>query len=352
MAQHFLLSAKARRLSLAQVAGLADTEILALLKKARWGTEEEQVCPRCGIRHSAYFIKTRQQWQCKHCHARFSITTGTIFKSHKLSLRQILIALYLFTTESKGLSAVALSHKLNVQYKTAWILLHKFRESLNLTKDLTTLSGEVHIDGCYVNYYLRPKNFKHKRIDRRAKRNQRKDKSCVMVFRQRAANQNRIQGADRSIVAVLKEENTQDILALTHKLVKPNSIICADENPAYDSLTLHYQLERVNHSQEYCSIEGITNNLAESFFARLRRMITGIHYRMSNRYLIQYANEIAWREDERRKSIQEKFNELLNKCLSCPPSCHFVGYWQGNKRPPVSFGVSSLSDNQQYHIAA
>nr|WP_279572806.1 IS1595 family transposase [Volucribacter amazonae] len=294
MAQHFLLSAKARCLSLTQVAGLADTEILALLKKARWGTEEEQVCPRCGIRHSAYFIKTRQQWQCKHCCYRFSITAGTIFQGAKLPLRKIILAIFYFATESKGLSAIALSHKLNVQYKTAWVLLHKFRESLEKTKDLTPLNGEVHIDGAYINYYIRPKNFRHKRIDRRKKRYQRTDKSCVLVFRQRAANQAIIKGADRSIVALVKEENTQDILNLTQRLVKPNSKIYADENPAYDDLAFHYDLWRVNHSQAYCSIDGITNNLAESFFARLWRAITGIYHKMSNKYLMLYANEIAW----------------------------------------------------------
>ncbi|WP_236757406.1 transposase [Actinobacillus seminis] len=50
-------------MSLTQVVELADTEILSLLKKARWGTEDEQVFPRCGVRHCAYFINTRQQWQ-------------------------------------------------------------------------------------------------------------------------------------------------------------------------------------------------------------------------------------------------------------------------------------------------
>lgn len=352
MAQHFLLSAKARRFSLEQVAGLSDAEILALLKNARWGSDDEQVCPRCGIKHQAYFIKTRQQWQCKHCESRFSITTGTIFQFHKLPLRKILIALYLFTTESKGLSALSLSHKLNVQYKTAWTLLHKFREALNNTKDLTALSGEIHSDGCYVNHYIRPRNFKHKRIDRRAKCNQRKDKACVMVFRQRAANQDVMKGADRSIVALIKEENAKDVLELTHRLVQPDSTICTDENSAYDNLALHYNLGRVNHSQEYCSIGGITNNLAESFFGRLRRMIMGVHHRMENNYLMHYANETAWREDKRRKTTKEKFDELLNKCLRCPPSHHLTGYWQGNKRPPAVFGIASLSHNDEHYQEA
>lgn len=102
-----------------------------------------------------------------------------------------------------------------------------------------------------------------------------------------------IRGADRSIVALIKEENTHDVLALTQKLVNQHSTIHADKNPAYDSLAFQYNLYRVNHSQEYCSIEGITNNLAESFFAQFRRMIIGIHHKMANKYMLYYANEIA-----------------------------------------------------------
>lgn len=356
MAQHFRLSAAARRLSSDGLALLSDAEMLALLKQARWGNAVEMndvVCPHCQIRHHAYFISTRKQWQCKHCQHRFSITAGTIFQGAKLPLRKILLAILYFATESKGLSAIALSHKLNVQYKTAWVLLHKFRESMDKAKDLTPLKGEVHIDGAYTNYYIRPKNFRHKRIDRRKKRNQRPDKSCVLVFRQHAANQAVMKGADRTIVALVKEENTDDILQLTQRLVKPYSRIHADENPAYDSLTFHYDLWRVNHSQEYCSIDGITNNLAESFFARLRRAITGVYHKMTNKYLMYYANEMAWREDNRRKSVKKKFEQLLHCCLNTLPSHDFVGYWQGNKKAEAVFGLASLTaSNDPHHLIA
>ncbi|QRN41828.1 MAG: hypothetical protein GKC53_03945 [Neisseriaceae bacterium] len=67
-------------------------------------------------------------------------------------------------------------------------------------------------------------------------------------------------------------------------------------------------------------MDGITSNLAESFFACLRRMMMGTHHRMSNRYLIHYTNEIGWQEDARRKSALEKFNDWLKKCLQCTSS--------------------------------
>lgn len=229
-----------------------------------------------------------------------------------------------------------------MQYKTAWVLLHKFREALHHTQNLTKLSGEIHIDGCYINHTIRPRNFTHHRIDRRAKRHQRLDKACVLVFRQKSLNPSFIKGANRSIVALIKEENTHDVAQLTQKLVQPTSKICADENTAYDSLTFHYNLWRVNHSQEYCSIDGITNNLAKSFFARFRRMQHGIHHRFRNEYVILYTHETAWREDTRRISLKARFDDLLQRCLHTKPIKELVGYWQPHAKRNVRFGLASL----------
>ncbi|MGX3022117.1 IS1595 family transposase [Ursidibacter sp. B-7004-1] len=355
MAQHFLLSAKMRNLSLAQIALLSDVDILSLLKTARWQNADninDVICPRCNVRHQAYFLNARQQWQCKYCQYRFSITANTIFHQAKLSLRQILMAVYLFAIKSKGISAIALSHALNVQYRTAWVLLHKFREALNQTKDLSKMQGEVHIDGCYVNGYIRPKNALHKRIDRRAKKHQRKDKACVLIFRQKAANQDVIQGADRTIVALVKNENSRDVLEISQRLIKPLTKICTDFDESYTCLNYQYNLSQVNHKIEYRSIEGITNNLAESGFARFRRMMKGVHHRMHNNYMLLYANETAWREDNRRKSLKEKFNDVLTRCLCCRPSRDLMGYWQGNKKPPAQFGWASIAPNDDTYLTA
>lgn len=349
-----LLLSAFRNFSSFDIYHLSEAEILILLKNARWKNSHcfyTVECPRCQIEHKAYFIASRQQWQCKHCQHRFSIKSGTIFHNTKLSLKKILVALYYFTINSKGISAVNLSRYINVQYKTSWTLLHKFREAIEKTQNLAPLKGVVHIDGCYVNNYIRPRNFKVQRIDRRKKCYQRKDKACVLVFRQQAANQEQIKGADRSIVALVKEENAEDVLALTRRLVTPNSTLYTDENSAYDSLAFHYDLWRVNHSNEYCSIDGITNNLAESFFARFRRMLMGVYHKMGNNYMMHYANEVAWREDLRYRTDKEKFENLLNRCLKAKPSKDLTGYWQGNKKPKAKFGLESLHASNDFHYS-
>lgn len=106
-----------RNLSAFAIYDLSDTEILILLENARWENSHcfhTVQCPRCHIEHKAYFISSRKQWQCKHCQHPFSIKSGTIFHNTKLSLKKILVALYYFTINSKGISAVNLSRYINV----------------------------------------------------------------------------------------------------------------------------------------------------------------------------------------------------------------------------------------------
>lgn len=90
-----------------------------------------------------------------------------------------------------------------------------------------------------------------------------------------------------------------------------------------------YDLHRVNHQKEYRSDFGITNNLAESHFARFKRMYYGQVHLMSNENLLAYAEEIAYREDTRRQSNGDIFDEIVSKCLATSDENNWKGYWQG-----------------------
>ena len=64
-------------------------------------------------------------------------------------LRIYLAAIAIYTNAVKGISALQLGRDLGVQYKTAFVLAHKIRESLMEQRDMAQLTGEVHIDGAY-----------------------------------------------------------------------------------------------------------------------------------------------------------------------------------------------------------
>ena len=96
MAQHFLLSTKARTLSLAKVLRLSDDEAFESFKAVRWAENNgEPFCPKCGC-VSHYYLKNRRMWRCKGCNWQFSVTSGTIFAGRKLALRDILAAIAIF----------------------------------------------------------------------------------------------------------------------------------------------------------------------------------------------------------------------------------------------------------------
>ncbi len=115
MSQHFLLSSKARSLSIMNIVKMSDMEAFEMFKSIRFNvTNGDVVCPCCGSLEKPYFLKTRMQFRCKECFYTFSVTSGTIFANHKLPLQTYLLAIALFTNSVKSISALQLSRDLNV----------------------------------------------------------------------------------------------------------------------------------------------------------------------------------------------------------------------------------------------
>ncbi len=134
MAQHFLLSRAAKTLSLGKVFRMSDAEAEVLFKRIRWADNNgAPVCPHCAST-KAYDCrrpKGAPRFRCGDCGKDFSITSGTLFASHKLPLRAYLAAIALFVNEVKGKSMLAMSRDLGLSYKTAFVLCHKMREAMS-----------------------------------------------------------------------------------------------------------------------------------------------------------------------------------------------------------------------------
>ena len=335
MSLHFLLKAEARTRSLVEVLGMSDDDAFTLFRRVRWGDGDEVICPHCGLVHRHYFRPARKIWRCAGCQEDFSVTSGTIFAFHKLPLRLYLAAVILFANAVKGISALQMGRDLGVSHKTAYVLLHKIRESLLVNRDESALTGHVHVDGAYVGGKVRPENKKEDRVDRRLAENQDPDKRCILVMRE-AHTEAEVEaghtGARKTLTFIVKNENQADLGKLAPAYIAPGTVICADESDAYDLLPAKYELRRVNHSQEYRADDGTTNNLAESYFSRFRRCQIGQIHKLAPKYLDNYANEMAYREDTRRWSNGHIFLDIVGKCARALVSRDWCGYWQGNHR--------------------
>lgn len=54
----------------------------------------------------------------------------------------------------------------------------------------------------------------------------------------------------------------------------------------------------------------------------------GLHHHIAGAYLLRYAQEATWREDNRRTSNGDQVARLTGLALSRKPSVDFSGYWQ------------------------
>ncbi len=162
------------------------------------------------------------------CHVEqdFSVTSGTLFVSHKLPLRIYLGAIAVFANEVKGKAALARSRDLCVSYKTAFVLCHKLREAMGKEMLNRVLGGEgkvCEIDGGYFGGYLKPANHAENRGDRRLARNQTGKRQCVVIIREREGN---------SVPAVFQSEGKA--LNFIRSRIAKGSIVNADEGKAWD----------------------------------------------------------------------------------------------------------------------
>lgn len=314
--QHFLLSAAARTLSLKAVFRMGEDKAYQTFCQLRWPeTEGETVCPKCGCTET-YAITSRRKFKCVGCHHQFSVTSGTIFASRKMSFTDLLAAIVIFVNGAKGVAALQLSRDLCCQYKTAFVLAHKLREAMALEDEGRTLSGEVEVDGGYFGGHVRPANRKSLRRDRRLAINQTGKRQVVVVMREREG---------QSVVAIHKSEAAG--VASVEATVAAESVIHADEASHWDALHASYEVRRINHSVSYSDGLACTNQ-AESFFSRLRRMEVGTHHHIAGRYLAAYAREASFREDNRRVSNGGLAAMVAESAMASAVSRQWKGYWQ------------------------
>lgn len=254
MAQHFLLSAAARTLSLKATYKAGEAAAHDTFCKMRWPeTDGEAAYPECGCCET-YRITTRRTFRCKACLRQFSVTSRTIFASRKMAFVDLLAAIIITVNAAKGVSMVQMSRDLDCQYKTAFVLAHKLREAMALEVHTgEILTGHVEVDGAYFGGHIRPANVKADRVDRRKKEQQNGRRHVVVVMRERL-------GSALPIVTMSEAEG----VALVNENVDRMATMSADEASHWDMLHAGWDVDRVNHSEVY-SDHGKHTNWAESY---------------------------------------------------------------------------------------
>ena len=212
-----------------------------------------------------------------------------------------------------------MSRDLGTSYKTAFVLLHKLREAM-AEEMKGRMIGDDHpvaeVDGAVFGGYVKPRNLRENRVDRRLRQNQSGKRKFVVIARERGGE---------TLPGVFKSEHAANQW-IKHRVVK-GTVVHADEANAWNDLHSRYEMKRINHEEAY-SFDGACTNWAESFFSRVRRGEIGHYHHIAGPYLLRYAQESAWREDNRRVDNGSQVKRVVGLALKCKPSVDFSGYWQ------------------------
>ena len=348
MAQHISSSARYRDLPITKIARLTNGQAYAIFRTARWpDTNGDPVCPKCGSAawtlgdHDASGDK--RQFRCKTngCRHKFSVTSGTLLHCRKLDYVTILVAVKLFSMGSKGIPSVLLGNESDVTNKTAFVLCHKIREAQIKAQLGRQLHGTVEIDGSTYGGYYHHVNERKDRPDLRKLGDITGKRMAMVVARERST-------ADRvglSMCTIVPHE--ADSKPWVFDNVDRMAIVHADDASHWDSLRVALNVNQVNHSQRFYD-KGSCTNQAESFFSRVDRMEMGTHHHIAGPYLWGYGCDAVWREDHRRETQSEKFDDLLRALLSNTVSRTMKGYWQRHLEtlPDVADIMAAIPDDQ------
>jgi transposase-like protein len=114
------------------------------LYQIRW--PDGFVCPKCGAKDEPFQIKSRNQYQCRHCNHQTSVTANTVMDKTRTPLTKWFLAIYLMGADKRGCSALRLKRELKIAYDTAWTMSHKIRKAMGDRDAMYLLQGSVEMD--------------------------------------------------------------------------------------------------------------------------------------------------------------------------------------------------------------
>ena len=277
------------------------SDCIAHLEELRWGNMP--ACPTCGSTNVTKF-KTGYQYHCNDENKSFSCLKDTIFEGTRLPLHKWFYAISLMLSAKKGLSAMQLSRNLDVTWNTAWYTSMRIRCAM--ADQSYILEGIVQSDSTYVGGKPRKKN--DRTAENTNKRGKGTKKEQIIGFVEQKPN--------GKVIAkhVDKGTETVELLKLLKKNVKlDKSILVTDEGVEYTKeFDKIIQKMTIKH-KEFFAKEGINTNTIESFWAIIKRGITGQYHHLSKRYLPFYISEFAYRYNNRNNP--KLFNETIENAV-------------------------------------
>jgi transposase-like protein len=267
------------------------------------------VCPHCGVVGKAgrlEGVRTKPSrknpegairhglWKCysKQCRKQFTVKVGTVFEDAHIPLHKCLQAAHLLCSSKKGFSAHQLHRILEIDYKSAWFLLHRLREAMR-DGVLAPMGGEgcfVEVDETYIG-----KQEGHERAPGAAHKNI----VLTLVERGGSARSFHIDSFSIARVVPIVRQNirresdfmtdmARQYIELGKEFASHGSVHHEDGEYVRREYPITGEPERVIHS-----------NTVENYYSIFKRGMKGVYQHCKEKHLHRYLAEFDFRYSNR-----------------------------------------------------
>ena len=291
------------------------------IEKSRW--PEGCHCPLCGgteniapvkmmnkaipakpatVKRSAIEAKPATEakgwYHCGDCRRKFTVRTGTIYERSHIPLHKWVLATHLLCSSKKGISAHQLHRMLGVQYRSAWFMAHRIRESM-LEVNPPPIGGKgesVQADETYFGTKdaLRGKTWAEKK-------GHSKKMSVVALVSTGKSRTFHVDTANSATVREILIRNVDKETALhtdeSRLYIKPGKEFAAHET--------------VHHAAGEYYRDGVHTNCAENYFSIFKRGMRGVYQHCTEKHLQRYLTEFDFRYNSRDISDFERVDMAI-----------------------------------------
>lgn len=296
------------------------------LVQKRWnGTPK---CHRCNNTHNNYYRASRKIYKCSACKSEFSVLTGTIFQNTKLPLTDWFEAIFLLVKGKchDGVSSPKLAEILDIEQRSAWLMLRKIREALKDETMGKVLSNIVETDEAYIG----SNPSRDQRLQKRMSEHQ-------LLYGQKYEHLKAIFGMierDMKQIVLRKFGWRRNCLnqTIAHTLLKKHvttdSAIYTDEHKGYYRVKEHFACHKVikkrrqvtkkdKHGKKKkvwiasyvngkCHVNGI-----ENVWKNFKEMEKGVYKQFSYKHTDGYLDEFSFRWNNSGLNKMERWNKAL-----------------------------------------